>query len=236
MKKHSISFGTSCMGRLHHLQETYIKNIQTALDVDVNSKFVLLNYNSQDGMHDWVQTNLKDYMAQGIVKYLKTTKPRVFSQSHTKNITARSADADIVCNLDADNFLSRDYLAQNLTFFKNNKYEHKISKPPAGGNSGRIMCYKKDLLEIGGFNECMTGWGFEDNDFFKRFKMYFSPYQEFIPPEDKQSYIRHPKNKEEENISRQKNTQIHIDMCKLYWKTRDKTVLVANKEADWGKI
>ena len=233
----SVSFGTSCMGRLHHIQETYIKNIQTVLDVDINSKFVLLNYNSQDSMHDWVQTNLKEYMSNGIVKYIRTTKPQVFSQSHTKNITARHAETDIVCNLDADNLLTSLYVEQLLDYFNGDNQSHKISKPRAnGGYAGRIACYKKDLIEIGGFDESMTGWGVEDDDFLTRFKMYFYPCDLMVPDISPEEVIIHPKNHKQNLESRKVNTKIHKKTICEFNKSRDRTMLIVNRGISWGKI
>lgn len=192
MSYNSISFGTSCMGRLNHLRQTYIHNIETALSVDRNSKFVLLNYNSQDGMHEWVQNNLSTHIQKGTVKYLHTSTPQQFSQSHTKNITSKHADADIVCLLDADHFLTKYYVQQNLLFFNQDPDSHKISRPKAeGGKGGRIVFEKKDFLEIGGFDERMKGWGHEDTDFYYRFTHYFDNVSEITPDIKEESIIQH---------------------------------------------
>jgi len=232
-----LSFGTSCMGRLHHLKQTYIKNISTALQFDDTITFVLLNYNSQDGMHDWVQTNLKDYMDRGIVKYLKTTKPQVFSQSHTKNITARSADTDIVCNLDADNILTSLYIEQLLNFFNNDNRPHKISKPRGnGGYAGRIACYKRDFMEIGGFDESMTGWGVEDDDFLTRFKKYFHSYDHMVPEIPSEEFIIHPKNHKLNLKSRVRNREIHKKTIHEFNQSRNRATLIVNRDIMWGKI
>lgn len=180
------------MGRLNHLSQTYIHNIETALSVDCNSKFVLLNYNSQDGMHEWVQENLSNHIQKGALKYLHTSTPQEFSQAHTKNITSKHADADIVCLLDADHFLTKRYVQQNLLFFNQEPDSHKISRPEAeGGKGGRIAFEKKDFLEIGGFDERMKGWGHEDSDFYYRFKNYFSNILELAPDLPDHSIIEH---------------------------------------------
>ena len=54
------------MGRTYQLQKTYIQNIEDNLPYgDVN--FVLLNYNSQDGMDEWVNESLSDYIKKGLL-------------------------------------------------------------------------------------------------------------------------------------------------------------------------
>ena len=71
MKKYKISFCTSCTKRLHHIKETFISNLENNIDYG-DIEFVLLNWNSQDGMNEWVQQNLKGYIDDGVVKYLHT--------------------------------------------------------------------------------------------------------------------------------------------------------------------
>ena len=191
------------MGRLNHLSQTYIHNIETALSVDHNSKFVLLNYNSQDGMREWVQENLSSYSQKGTLKYLRTSTPQEFSQSHTKNITSKHADSDIVCLLDADHFLTKYYVQQNLLFFNQESDSHKISRPKAeGGKGGRTAFEKKDFLEIGGFDERMKGWGHEDTDFYYRFTHYFDNVSEIIPDIEEELIIQH------DDDSRNSNSQL----------------------------
>ena len=55
-----IAFFTTCMNRLKHLRRTLPKNIADNKDYD-NCVFVVLNYNSQDGLHEWM---LKEMAAE----------------------------------------------------------------------------------------------------------------------------------------------------------------------------
>lgn len=50
-----ITFCTTCMNRTEDLKQTYLKSIKTAITVDKNTKFVLLNYNSTDDLDTWVK-------------------------------------------------------------------------------------------------------------------------------------------------------------------------------------
>ena len=168
-----LSFGTSCMERLHHLSETYIKNIDTALNFDDTITFVLLNYNSKDGMDKWVNENLNTYIQNGTVRYLHTTTPKVFSQSHTKNITMKHGSGDVVCNLDADNYISEKFLQKLYDVFTESD-PVILAGERLEGVAGRIACRKEHLYELGGFDENFNGWGAEDLDFIHRFEVYYN--------------------------------------------------------------
>ena len=52
-----ISFCITCMNRLKHLQETLEKNILDNFLVD-EVEFVVLDYNSQDGLEEWIAHRL----------------------------------------------------------------------------------------------------------------------------------------------------------------------------------
>lgn len=61
------------MNRLSHLQETLPKNIHdNYLLGDV--EFVLLDYNSSDGLESWVKNDMKKYIDLGILSYYKTSQ------------------------------------------------------------------------------------------------------------------------------------------------------------------
>jgi len=163
------------MGRLHHIRDTYINNIETALSVNENCRFVLLNYNSPDRLDDWVNEHLTHYIDQNILQYIRTSRPTTFSQSKTKNITSLHATTDIVCNLDADNYLTTAYVDKVLSIFNSDSAPtHQIVNFGNFGDiGGRVACMKKDLIEIGGYDESFDGYGFDDYDFLFRFEKHF---------------------------------------------------------------
>ena len=92
------------MNRLSHLKKTLEKNICDNL-VYENLEFILLDYNSTDGLENWAKNDLKNYIEKGILKYYRTSEPNSFHRSHSRNVAMKLASGDIVCNLDADNFL-----------------------------------------------------------------------------------------------------------------------------------
>src|SRR6187402_102950 len=102
MKKNRISFCTVCMNRIEHLKQTLPKNIEDNIAYG-NLEFLLLDYNSKDGLEEWVESEMKEYIDKGILHYYKTTEPEYFHRSHSRNMIIKKATGDIVCNIDADN-------------------------------------------------------------------------------------------------------------------------------------
>lgn len=112
-----ISFCITCMNRLKHLQETLEKNILDNFLVD-EVEFVVLDYNSQDGLEEWIAQSMMKYIEMGILVYYRTTEPAYYRRSHSRNMVFRLAEGEVVCNLDADNYLGRgfaEFMLKNLT-------------------------------------------------------------------------------------------------------------------------
>jgi len=153
------------MNRLHHLKETLPKNIKDSLSYG-NVEFVVLNYNSKDEMEEWIQEEMVQYIDMGILKYFKTNDPNTFLRSHSKNVAARCASGEIICNVDADN-----YIGIGFTEFINemfNKYDNIFVATDINNSPrdcvGRICVKGTDFHNVKGYDEYMKGYGFEDED------------------------------------------------------------------------
>ena len=72
---HKISVCTTVMGRLKDLQETLPKNIEDNLDYP-NVEHVILDYNSQDGLEDWIKANYMQEIDDGRMLYARTDQPQ----------------------------------------------------------------------------------------------------------------------------------------------------------------
>ncbi|MDL2265272.1 glycosyltransferase family 2 protein [Parabacteroides sp. OttesenSCG-928-G21] len=165
MKK--IAFCITCMNRLFHIQKTLLNNIEdNFLPEDV--EFILLDYNSTDGLEDWVKT-LREYIDKNILTYYKATTPQYYNRSHSRNMVFRLANSEIVCNLDADNYLGKGFADYIIKEFKNSK--ERIFITPILKNRdvfGRFCAYRDDFMHIKGYNESLSGYGMEDIDLFDR--------------------------------------------------------------------
>jgi glycosyltransferase involved in cell wall biosynthesis len=129
-------------------------------------EFVLLDYDSPDGLDEWVQSALVRYIDADALLFAKLRDQPVFKMAHAKNISHRLARGRIVCNLDADNFAEPGFAAfLKRTLAIPNRYFRERGR----GISGRIACTKADFEAAGGYDEeFQFGWGWEDEEFCRR--------------------------------------------------------------------
>ena len=169
IKPKKIAFCTTCMNRMHHLQQTLAKNIQdNYLPDDV--EFVLLDYNSGDGLEQWVRQNMQHYIDDGILVYYKTFEPECYFRSHSRNLAFRLANAELLCNLDADNFLGKGFASFMIEEFSKQDKIFYTNNFSCNDTFGRMCVRNSDFMAIRGYNESLTGYGYEDMDVFNRLK------------------------------------------------------------------
>lgn len=182
IKPKKIAFCITCMNRLCHLQQTLEKNIIDNYLVD-DVEFVLLDYNSTDGLGEWVQQNMQTYIDSGILVYYKTTEPKVYQRSHSRNMAFRLANAEICCNLDADNFLGKGFAAFMIQEFATHNNVFYTNNHSFNDTFGRISVRYSDFEAIRGYNEALKSYGYEDNDFMNRLVLHGLQPMSFQDPE-----------------------------------------------------
>ena len=240
-KMYNISFCITCMDRLYDLKETLPKNIEDNKSYP-NLEFVILDYNSNDGLGKWMKKNMMQHIESGKVVYYRTTEPKYFDMSHSRNIAFKVATGDIVNNLDADNYTRRLDIekpeicwAEYLNRMANSASECPKNPIFAKGKQllhGRIGFFKNDFLNLGGYDEGLEGYGHDDQDLMQRanlldFKLYSwgGTYYDKIKT-----------SKKEKNINMEKNwkTTEKINKIKSYDNIKAGK-LVANQGKHWGK-
>jgi hypothetical protein len=170
MKHHSkISFCTVAMNRIHHVQSTLIKNMNDNANAG-ELEFVLLDYNSTDGLDQWVKSNCAKYIESGILKYYKTEHPAYFDRSHSRNMAFKLATGDIICNVDADNFLGESFAGYVREEFKKDSSIFITANSRQKDTIGRVCVKRSDFYKVKGYNEDFEGYGFEDFEFYERLK------------------------------------------------------------------
>lgn len=162
-----ISVCILCMNRLEDIKQTLQKNLEDSESYQ-KAEFVLLDYNSSDGLGDWVATHLEKYLLNGRLIYYRTEDPEFYVPCHSKNAVARLARGDIIVNVDADNFIQSGYLeALNDCFEPTRKIiaisSDFLNQPDRLLLKGRIALYKQDFDYLGGYDEDLDqGWGSDD--------------------------------------------------------------------------
>lgn len=178
-ENYSISFCIVCMNRLHQLRETLLQNIG-----DNNNyaalQYIILDYNSQDGMEEWIRENMNEYISNGTMVYYKTFEPHSFNHSHSKNLAFKLANNDIVCNINADHYTGKGFAHyineaftkdENIVLTPIDFYRTKTGYHPPKDVYGRVCVKKNHFGMINGFDERMTRYGFEDWDFINRLEL-----------------------------------------------------------------
>jgi hypothetical protein len=169
-----ISLCTTSRNRLHHVRETLPQNLADNRDYP-NLEFVLLDYNSDDGLGEWVRKELGDEIASGRLSYYFAPGPTHFHATHSRNMSIRLAGGDIVCVVDADNYTGRgfaSYLADQVepdNFLIGCRMEgDEFMLAFDEGCVGRYALHKTTFLDVGGMDEAHIGWGYDDMDLFRR--------------------------------------------------------------------
>lgn len=177
-----IGYCTTCKNRTPHLERTLSLNLSyTSVD---DTKIILLNYNSQDNLVEYLQQNhMRDIQSGRLVVYtFKEIGP--FRMAHAKNMAHRLAmreGCNILVNMDADN-----YAAYGFDLFVKESFDKskdiflwpdldtiKINRGGKGsfkGLNGRIAVTQDAFLKIGGYDERFRAWSPDDKDFDARLR------------------------------------------------------------------
>lgn len=166
----SISLCTAVKDRFDHLEKTFLHNIYDNKDYS-NCEFILLNYSCPDPRTErWVRSELKTYIDEGKVKYYLYPDGKHFQMAHSRNLAFRLAQGEVVCNVDADNFLGSGFVYYVSAVLSRNNFF--LRGPRDGrGLGGRICVRRKDWELVGGYDERIKNWGPEDLDFANRLCM-----------------------------------------------------------------
>ena len=164
------------MNRLHQLKETLRVNIINSSD---KSEFIIIDYNSNDGLKENIFNNFKKEILSGKLKYYYTNKIKYWHASICKNTTHMKASGKYIVNLDCDNFIGNngDELILN-TFIENgdNIIISQTNNVISSGNGGRISVSKDNFIKLGGYDESFYPMGYQDYDLIERAKKYGLKY------------------------------------------------------------
>lgn len=131
--------------------------------MSTTDELVIVDYGSTDGMVDWlsdqpIARDVKLVTYQGNAQHFHLTK--------AKNIAHLYATREIVCNLDADNWICggfSDWICATVT---------RTSVARGGlrsaGARGRVAMFASTFYSLGGYNEEFLYWGYDVTDLMVR--------------------------------------------------------------------
>lgn len=170
-RKLRVVFCSTCMNRVEHVKQTLPRNLADNEDYE-HAAFVLLDYGDRQGLGEWVRSSFEPELRNGRLIYFRNPAPRHFHMAHAKNMAHRCGmleDADVLVNLDADNFTTKGFAAYLNESFAVHSGIFMRSKTGAGhgkrGLGGRIALRTEDYREVGGYDEVFDKWGPDDRDF-----------------------------------------------------------------------
>lgn len=167
VKKYKISICTTSMNRLDDIKRTLLKNIEDNSDYPY-VEFVLLDYNSEDGLEDWVKSEMVEHINKGTLVYYRTEEPKFYDMSHSRNIAFKVSTGDIVNTVDADSLTNKGF-ATYINKLANEQSEKAIFAKSRQLLRGRLGFFKKDFIELlGGYDEDLRGYGHDDQDLLNR--------------------------------------------------------------------
>jgi glycosyltransferase involved in cell wall biosynthesis len=155
------------MGRAHHLKETLPKNLVDNADCP-DLEYVVLDYNSTDGLEAWMRHFLASSPHADRVSYYRERTAKFFDPRHAKNAAHLLAAGSVVVNIDADNFTGPGYASELKKIFSAPDRIIVTSKTGIRSMCGKIALRKEDFVSLRGYDELFRGFGWEDPDLVNR--------------------------------------------------------------------
>jgi hypothetical protein len=164
---------STCKGRAYHLARTLPRNLAD----NPTGKFVLVDYNDQGGLLDYLKASHAKDIASGQLVVYSHREPGPFRMAHAKNMAHRCGmmeGGDVLVNLDADNYAGEglaEYVAQQFQRFSSKDaylWSRMVKEGPdrtPRGINGRIAVTAQAFTKVGGYDEQFRVWSPDDKDF-----------------------------------------------------------------------
>jgi len=169
----TIGFCTTCKGRTQHISKTLPQNLVD----NPTAKFVVVDYNDKDGLADYLKAYHSGDIATGRLVVYQYRAASQFRMAHAKNMAHRLAmleGADILVNVDADNFTGpgfAEYVSEQFNgagsgnmFLWSRMVKEGEGRLPRG-ISGRMAVTRDDFILTGGYDERYEAYSPDDKDF-----------------------------------------------------------------------
>lgn len=157
-----IGFITTCKGRLHHLKQTLPLMVAEKPD-----EIIVVDYDCPHGAGEWVETTYPTVK----VRYIRDGS--AFNVARARNLGIASSTADWLCLIDADILVQPGFVEATRQRISQRCFYRRA--PVNGGfdleTFGTVICSRRSLDMIGGYDEVLEGWGGEDMDLYHRLRL-----------------------------------------------------------------
>ena len=187
VKFNQIAFCTTCKNRAQHLKLTLPQNLAD----NPNSLFIVLDYNSQDDLVEYLKTNHAADIECGRLVVYSNRQETTFRMAHAKNMAHRLGimnGAHILVNLDADNLTGPGFEEFIAWKFKQPGiflWSNAVKGITVRGISGRIAVTASSFVKAGGYDEKYETWSPDDKDFNLRLRKIG-----YVPVEVEQVFLK----------------------------------------------
>lgn len=221
-----ISYCIPIKNRLHDLKKSMVKVVAAARK-SPPVEIVILDYDSDDGLKEYVKT-LPCLENGNSIVYIKHPNHKYYHMAHARNLSMLAGSGEYLVGANADNLLS-EYFFQVIRALI---ADGAIWMTPSSFTS-LLICQKKEFIDAGGFDERFEFYGPEDKEIVERLERRGKKHKRYsrslIPAI--RTRISEKKKNYRLKLSRK---QMHDMMMKYLLENRANNVLVANPDG-WGK-
>jgi uncharacterized protein (TIGR03032 family) len=135
-----------------------------------DTQFVLLDYNSPDGLGEWIRQEpvTSRAIASGLLLYVREQNAKTYICPKAKNLAHRMASGDVLVNLDADNWVADIDAGVRETFASGARVVLHARNKDHDGTYGRIGLTREWFHRLGGYDESFEPMGYQDDDLLNR--------------------------------------------------------------------
>ena len=158
----NLSCIITCKGRLEHLKESLPKVCAAGFD-----EVIVVDFDCPQSTADWCRANYPK------AKAIKVSNQPEFNLAKARNIGARNALSNWLCFLDADVLIKNHFTSSFRNKIRNGNFyplSHFLRHDSKNffGLAGTVVCEYSAFSSVGGYDEVMTDYSWEDTDFYQR--------------------------------------------------------------------
>jgi glycosyltransferase involved in cell wall biosynthesis len=166
MTEQTVSIIVRCRGRLAQLKES----LKFLFIQDHHfTEIIVVNYDCPDDLHHWLAINTSRYILNRKLIEVIVKDKQYFNHSHSRNVGLHAAQGDWVLFISAEDRPHYQLVSHLLKRIGDMDKIYAI--PSIRWNlvlRKMLFARRKDLLDIGGFNEDLIGYGYEHEDVCER--------------------------------------------------------------------